>query len=518
MGGLRRLRQTLRATSARRFPFLDRMPRLADLRGLTELPPLQLQPENLENARECFDLLGFVLVEIFLVEQKKELDINLLRLFPDLSKPREGNRLLSSSDIDVDSSFYWNVGRITREPIFPSFLPATSLPALPASAIFIDVKLCRFAPSHYVLCFEVGLSPDVTKELLDKLGQPYTGRVQWLSIEKRRGSVGMRSPEVQRQEVLAGYLDTLVDKIEHPLRPFLRGGYFTEFRKGTRLGRIDMISLKGLRSDPGTETDAWQTATREWSASLGLLWSASYNWQDAAVVERVGHFGPEYPWRLLIKPESFVREGFSGDSRAEMLQSVGNRLGGLASIVAFDRFAVIQQSLIAHFRNSVFKVARNKFLAYFLLWRHSQIHQRILSSRMLVQALFAGLTRSGGRLSGEHYAGNATFLYKAQSHVHMPNPFVQSLEQRYASIVEDMDRAAEFLSSILAARNLVAIYILTIAIFIFTALGVFDNVRRWASTSQPSPTHHTAANMVAAPAVRNRPSGRPHVGYPMRRF
>jgi hypothetical protein len=305
--------------------------------------------------------------------------------------------MLQVSDVEGDTIFFWNVGRISRDPVFPDFVASATVPTLPTSVDFIDVKLSRISPSHYVLCFEIGLNPTVTEELLDKLGDAYTGQVQWYEAERLRGSIGIKSPEVQRKEELANHVNAIEREIERLLKPSLRGGYFNEFPH-SRLGRLDIISLKGLPELHGAQSAAWQAAAREWCSPLGLSWMQGFNWDDAAVIPRELHFGSEYPWRLLVRPEAFSRVEAHEDPRAEILRTVGNLIGGLASVVALDRFAVIQQYLVAAFRKSVFKVARNKLGAYFQFWRHSGIQQQILTSRVLEQAPLAGLTRSRSRL------------------------------------------------------------------------------------------------------------------------
>jgi hypothetical protein len=457
----------------------------------------------MERAAEHFDFLGVLLVDIFFVEQKAALDKNLLHLFPILSRPGESSRIISRSELDVDSRFFWHVGRITRENVYPDIFRTASLPSLPATVEFIDVKLCRFSPSHFVLCFIVGLSPEVTKGVLDRLSQPYSGSVQRIDIKKHRGSVEMLSPEMQRHEALAGEFGNLVAQIENALRPFVRGGYFTEFQPNASLGRVDIVSVKGFRTDPGPETQIWQDAMRPWSAPLGLLWGASYNWNDASVFERESFFGSEHPWRLLIKPEAIVPRDTSDDQRKEILRVVGNQLGGLASIVAFDRFAVIQQNLLASFRESVFEVARRKRFAYLSLSKHSQIQQRVLASLILVQSLSAGLTRSSSWLSHERFVGDASYSYEGHAQT-IASPFVQTLKTRFASIHEEMDRAAKVLSGLLAARNLVAIYVLTWAIFLFTVFGVMGlgNIRSWAEMSWAavhSALHHDNVLPILSP-------------------
>lgn len=187
----------------------------------------------------------------------------------------------------------------------------------------------------------------------------------------------------------------------------------------------------------------------------------------------------------MVRPEAFRSDDTSADVRAEILRTVGHRIGGLASIVAFDRFAVIQQNLIAQFRNSVFKVARgHRVGTYVLFLRHLRIQQRILTSRVFVQSLLAGLARSKGQILRESYAGNASYFDWKRVHVHVPDPFLSSLEQRYSLMLDEMDRIAGFLSSLLATRNLVATYVFTAAILFVSVLGLigFDNIRQWVST------------------------------------
>lgn len=438
-----------------------------------------MQPDDavVQRASETFDLLAFLLVEMYAVEQLGRMRTNLHALFP-MERPRSGGEgILSRQDGDVYARAYQNVGRIWRVASHPPIWNSRVLPNLPAEVEFIDVFLHQLIPTHIFLSLEVALSTAANDTLFELLGRPYEGEIEISDFRPWRvaKSVTFYSPETEKQETIAAYVEQLIRDIQHSLEPYLNGGLFTEDKDGEGLARADVIAIRGLPDAPGQEAAAWQATAREWSSSLGLLLVGGYySSKRYAVIPRSGGIGLENLWQLVVRPEHFADDWEHEDRRSVILRELIPVLGGFSAVIALDRFATMQQKLVARFRRRVLRAASAGFLAYLLFFWHLLIHQRILTARVIVQGLQAGLSRSAAILTTEPLVSGCTTYLCGTTAEHEPDPFIGFIVQRLASIREGMDLAAQFFAELLAARNLAATYVLSILILLATIFGAID--------------------------------------------
>jgi hypothetical protein len=242
---------------------------------------------------------GFLMVEIFLIEDFAELKEQLEKLFPQGSASLDGlgaNRLEEFFDSanDLLSRRTQFIGHLTRKKVNSFFYPSAvaQLHGLPEEVTEIQVELLKILPSVFVVSFDVILDSKATTRVRELLNMTYLpsfnfGGVLPTRLNLYRNASG--SSQKRMQDEIDRFFADLRLRIEKPLRSKIHGMFLECGRtRSPQLPSVQMLSISGVQEDESI--NAWERL-RKYSAWMGCFgfahWKEYMTYSDASLLIQV---------------------------------------------------------------------------------------------------------------------------------------------------------------------------------------------------------------------------------------
>lgn len=453
--------------------------------------PAQLSLQDLAQARASYDLLGTAFVEMFLVEQARQVKENIRALFPRLAQRREFGREITDYGRQLDEQSYVNIGRLQRYKRYPELRSGDvrTLPMLPNEVDYVEISLSQDMPSVLFLNFEIGFNSSATDAVMAILEKKFLSPIELRDLRPWNIDRGYSvcSAEIERQRVIAEYLNGLAAKTQTVLWRGLRGGYFSSEQPSRQLPGVHVFSLRGTIHDDDPSHVTWQRESLAWRAAADLdLERGHYDAPDFVLLPDMGDwYGYPSSWRIALKPERYYEEMYGQDERTALFEKLIQELPGFLALIGLMRFQEIQEQTLGRFR----VLAYRAFLSHIrfpIIGPYAKLYERMLSMRMFVQRLRSELRTRRSDLTAETLLGRiAAFQYGAgdasKAEGEPRGALVNSVLERFDLIWGNLEAARTFIADLLTVRNISATFRLTALLLIATiaALLGWSTVQSW---------------------------------------
>ena len=422
------------------------------------------------------------LAEAYSIESFDRVSATLQRLFPgNTHQDHYGSRLdnVDASLRSLAASSWWRIGTLLRDKRPYISQPVSVIPELPTSVDYVTVALHHILPSVAVLTLDVHLSEQASDELTDVQAAPYLSEVTLQSLFRwRAGHVEVPVMSV-RQRYVRIWLDCLRAGIEIALKGHLGLGMFGSV--ATERPRLPAVEVYCIHGDADLDSRDWQIQARWWLESYGIEFGThSYRSVDALFQwPRNEHYRNVISGHiLLISLDKYLTrignvETYGGADNA-LRHRVEQELDDLISAIVVTQILEQARKVTEELRQRVFRRIEAGIRGFRLkrltlptglhteLLRQSIILSRLKAEFLREEGWFAHRVRSWNRLkfasgiSGEDGA--------------MDKHAVQRIHLECETVQAHLDLAREAFGKYYTAHNTRAIFWLTIAVLVLTAV------------------------------------------------
>ena len=424
------------------------------------------------------------LAEAYSIEHFDRLRRTLQRLFPGRPRHHGYNNL---SDLDqslrsLTASSWWRIGTLLRDrDRYIDFGPVSTIPTLPAQVDHVEVAVHHILPSVAVLAFDVHLTDRAADDLNEVQASPYLSDVTFQSF-LRWGAYSEVPAESIRQRRVRDHVDCLRGEIEGGLKRYLRPGLFAGNHK--RAPQLPAVELYRIDGDADFCSKEWTDSARSWLESYGMaLGIASYQTERACFqwpVKGRSHV-PVSGHMLLISSKRYLahigdHSDYSNPNDAILYHVRSALLDGLVPVMVITRLLGRARTATEELRERVFC---NIEAGNVLSWLRRPTLPAHLHTELLGQSIFVSRLKAEF-LREEQWLANRSRQWRdlvpmdrsAEGTMGLDSAALRRIHFDFEMVQTHLDLAQDAFSRYYAARNTRAIFLLTIAILVFTVVQV----------------------------------------------
>lgn len=421
-----------------------------------------LHASAVEDFAESTRYVGFSFSEIFLSEQRPEIQKCIFSLFPSLRAERSAIFSLESLGRRLDHESYWNVGRLQRTPknIDLGRGNLRTLQTLPGDVEHIDVTIETSAtmPSIVLVTFHVTVLDSVTQTMSAYLGKTYRARPTFSgSFLKPR--LSYHNPAIDRETRIDAYLDRLRSETIFALQRFLSGGYFT-----TTADQVPILELFEVKGLPETPDRSWLARTKSWRDAIGINFEYAGLGGGKAVIQpsRARLLSEaRLPWRIFTSAPNNAQH--PRDNRFKYQDRTMGSLSELTMLVTIAQYEETQEALLYRFRARMRRFSKIPILRSISLLFHASLFEQIIDSGERIERILKEAAQEF------QFSGELTRLLDQRYQVNRAGEsidiedgwFPRLIQRRLAVIRNGLASARQYVLDMLSVRNLVAILIVS---------------------------------------------------------
>jgi hypothetical protein len=369
-------------------------------------------------------------------------------------------------------------------------LPVRELPELPKQVASIHVRAHHILPSIAMLDLDVRLTDDAAAELNRVQARPYLPEVTFRSLFRFEAGHSELPVEWVRQRHVRGWVDGLRSEVEAALTHLIPPGLFS--MAASARPRWPAIEVYLLSAGETAFSEEWETRARWWLESYGI--EAAFNVYRSHLalfqwprLERHEHGVSGHI--LTVSREKYLAMiehpgAYSGEEDA-VLHYVEDALRGFMPVVVTLQLLRQTRGIIEQLRERVFQ--RIDVGASILSLRPfalpSRLDTELLGQSLLLSRLKIEFLRQEKWISrGMRGWDELKFVPKPSDRdADLRSSAIEWIHYELATIEEHLGLARNAFAEHFTARNTRAVYWLTVAVLVLTAVQVLTNqdVRKW---------------------------------------
>jgi len=442
---------------------------LQGIRRRQERDALRVLEHTKVPAGMAFDYLGFVLVELFPIEESRQLANGIQQLFG-LDPEADVLSRIREYAAKPDETGWQQVGILYRnqKPLLAPHFGFRQVPDLPEAIEYVDIHVTRLSESTLTMHAVAYAAPAFNEQISHIINSPILAAVELNDFRPRFIGYSLTSYSAniaKAEKARAFFRGVRAETTRVVFGRYFRCGYLARGRGCDTLSTIDVYQFSGL---PRNEPSVWLETTRGWRFGLGLDIEHAYFAKNDFAFGFVSA-SPDEPlvWPLFTTEVIAARTGDPGAARRERMSALSGQLRGSAYLLAVHAYSHSVTRKMARFRENVYSGR-----SVFGITHDASLYEDILKERLLVNRLHKDIGRLNEKTLDDHFLTSLRFYDNPIAGIGAAESLIREAQRNYARLKGDMDSIIDYFSSVVSARNIRTTFLVATFALIVAALAL----------------------------------------------